>query len=305
MGTGKKGIFVLQGRMASGKTTQALETFQDCLYIGSAVNQDQFYEEWLRPRHKELKPIKMRHEIGAYSVNGGPIKVERTRDGKRRMVKVEAREALEDVIDEATIALAAGKAPFKNLIIDEVTVFWDRVFLEIANEMNLGLNGQPQNRDSRSWYGALSSWTRQVVDRLGTAPQYGANVVLIGGNKLPDGGKVGGIAVPGRGAMTIFGHAAHGYFERVIEGEKKTAASALDILADAGKKIESVEQIEAAEKSAEATQAQDEEYGRRRVWIIHATAKQDAKARGIPESEFESMKDKHLREIVQAMGFEP
>jgi ATP:corrinoid adenosyltransferase len=278
----RHGFFILFGRPGVGKSTAALETFPDSLYIASSTNLDQFFNEWLKtPEGKASgkRPPKKVVVIDQYSINGSPIRFSTDKDGRRHMLKIPQRQTLEQAIEDVTLALSedreAGRPPrYRNIILDELSVFWERMYLEIAEEMIYGLNGVVKNSDGRAHYGQLGSWSRQVIDRLRTVVSMGVNLIAVAHDTEPDGKKAGGPQLPSQRIMRIFAADAHGVLQREVEG------GGLDLVTGKAEPV-------------------------RPVWKVFATKEWTTKIRGISSARLDEIRDWTLEKIVTTAGFTP
>ena len=279
---GRKGFFVLFGPAGSAKTTEALKTFQNALYLCSAEGLSQYFDVWLETpegRASGVKPPKHIVTIDQYSLNGSPIRV----DAKRQMIKIPQKETFEDAIVDVTLALsddrAAGRPPrFPNVIIDEASVFWDRFFIELKAEMSVGRdmkgNQIEKNGDGRAQHGALQVWTRQVIDRFRTVISMGANLVAVCHDQEPElaqngSMKRGGALMPNQRVAKIFAADAH---MALLSGWEEGSLTSNEV---------------------------------KHVWLAHASKSWNSKARGISHQRLEELKYNPLVDIVREAHFEP
>lgn len=275
-----KGFFLLYGNPGSWKTTEALTAFQNAVFIAPRRNTHQFYSHVLRKKRPELTPIYKEIVIDTYSIDNEPIVF----DTNRRPVAIPQRETFENLIDDlifaAEAAVAAGKpVPFSNIIIDEISIFWERFFIEISDELskpNPAQGRKDGNRDGRAHHQALQIWSRQVVDRLFVLLRY-CNIVGTGQPKSSSDGKsLGGIYMPNGRTTDIFGADCHLGLHSTFESAK------------AGQKGSFGSKDEAAVH----------------IWKIFSLGA-SSKARGIEASRFDEVKTWPLVDIVRDCGFEP
>lgn len=268
--TERKGFFVLFGAPGTHKSTEALWAFQDALYVASSEGLDQFYTHVLLKTPEAVakgkKPPKKMVVLDQYSVNGGPLRFGADGD----MLKVPQKETMEQIIVDVTKVLdadrQAGRPPtYRNVIIDEASVFWDRFFIETAAECIRG-----GNKDGRAHHGALQVWTRQVIDRFRTILSMGANLVAVAHDIEPDGAKKGGPQMPNQRTSKIFGADAH-----------------LALLSD----------FEEAGIGASGPP--------KHVWRAFASKTMTSKVRGISADRFDEIKYWHLERIILEAGFTP
>lgn len=274
--TGRKGFFVLYGAPGTRKTTSALQTFQDSLYIASSQNLDQFYNVWLKTPEgiaSKKRPPKKVIVLDQYSLNGEPVQF----DANGNMILVPQKEKFEELIVGVTRKLAqdkaAGRPPsYPNIIVDEGSVFWHRFFVELKREMTMGrtMTGVlcEKNGDGRAHHFGLQTWTREVIDRFRTVVSMGANLVVICHLTEPEGKRKGGAAMPNKNVSTILAADSHGA-----------------LLAD-------------FEESLDAKTS-------KHVWRVFASADWNSKMRGISADRFEEIKYWHLEQIIREGDFEP
>lgn len=267
---GNKGFFVLFGAPGTWKSTEALATFPDALYIASSVGLDQFYTHVLMGsaagQAAGLRPPKKIVVLDQYAINGGPLKF----DTKGDMIRVPQRETFEQLVMKVTKQLdedkQAGRGPtFRNIIIDEASVFWDRFFLEAAAECS-----KAGNNDGRAHHQAIQVWTRQVIDRFRTVLSMGANLVAVAHDVEPDGKKKGGPQMPNNRTSRIFGADSH--------------MALLSDFEDGGLLSSGPSQ---------------------HVWRAFASKSMTSKVRGISADRFDEIKSWPLAKIVQEAGFQP
>lgn len=282
---GRKGFFVIYGPPGRWKTSEALWAFQDALYVASEENLDQFYANTLLKRADAAtlgkKPPIKTVVIDPHSVNGAPVRFDKDGDP----VPVPQRETFEQVVIDVTRALSqdkeAGRPPrFRNIIVDEGTVFWDRFLIELIREMTTGRdlagNAVEKNRHGPAHHGALQVWTRQVIDRFRTVCSMGANLVMVCHDVEPSDGKIGGPMMPNQRVSKIFGAAAH----ISLLSQLETGGGGLDLSA-----------VAAAPK------------GPKHVWQVPID--QLAKVRGITVERLEELKYEPLETVVKECGYSP
>jgi hypothetical protein len=273
---GRKGFFVLFGAPGTWKSSQALWTFQDSLYLASSEGLDQFYMhvQLKTPEAQALnkKPPKKIVILDQYSINGGPL----TFGPNGEMVKTPQCATMEQAIEDVTKVLnndkIAGRPPtFRNIIIDEASVFWDRFFIEIAADCIR--NG---NRDGRAHHQAIQVWTRQVIDRFRTVLSMGANLIAIAHDVEPDGkSRKGGAQMPNARTSKIFGADSH-----------------LSMLSD-------FEEVSGLDFNTNVKGPP------KHLWRGFASSSMNSKIRGISAERFEEIKYWSLEKIVLEAGFEP
>jgi hypothetical protein len=205
-------------------------------------------------------------------VNGAPI----TLDKNNVPVLIKQRDTFEQVVEDITVRLsldrAAGKPPtYRNIIVDEASVFWDRFFIECAAACI-----KDGNRDGRAHHGALQVWTRQVVDRFRTVLALGANLVAIAHDSEadPERGRKAGPSMPNKKTTNIFAADAH-----------------LSILSDfEDGTIDAV--------TGTMTPA-------RHIWLAAPSKKTTTKIRGIPNQRLHELRYWPLDQVIREAGFEP
>jgi hypothetical protein len=279
---GRKGFFVVYGPPGRWKTSEALWAFQDALYVASEENLDQFYTNTRlkEPEAKTLgkKPPLKTVVVDQYSVNGAPVRFDK--DGEP--VKVPQRETFEQVVIDVTRALSqdkeAGRPPrFRNVIVDEGSVFWDRFLVEIIREMTTGRdlagNAVEKNRHGPAHHGALQVWTREVIDRFRTILSMGANLVMVCHDTEGGDGKMGGPTMPNQRTSKIIGAAAH----LSLLSQLEDGGGSLDLSAASGPK------------------------GPRHVWKVPVD--QHAKIRGITIDRLHELRYEPLEVVIKECGY--
>ena len=281
--SGDKGLFVLFGPAGRWKTTEALKTFQDALYLASDAGLDKFYRQWLltdEGRASGKKPPVETVVLGQYSINGKPVQ----RDKQGNMIRIPQKHNFERAIENMIITLSDAVAvarplPFRNVIIDEGTVFWERFLIEMQREMITGRdvfgNACEKNANGKAHHGRLQTWTREVIDRVMTLLQFGANIVLIHHLVEPDGDRKGGPQAPNARITNILGGAAHA-----------------SLLSD-------------FEEPASSLMAEGPKEQAKHVWLVTQSKEWVSKFRGIPAERFDEVKYWPLEDIVRLGGFEP
>jgi hypothetical protein len=276
---GRKGFFVLFGAPGTWKTTEALMTFQDSLYLASADGLTQFYDVWLKTPEgasSGKRPPKKIVVVDQYSINGAPVRF----DAQGAMIPIPQKETFEQAIIDVTKVLsndrAAGKPPtFPNIIVDEGSVYWERFFVELKHEMTIGRDmlGRPieKNADGRAHHHGLQIWTREVIDRFRTVVSMGANLVVVCHDVEPDGQKKGGPSMPNQKVSRILGADSHGALLAGFEDEG---------LGMSGN-------------------------GSKHTWDVFASKQWTSKIRGIPASRFKEIRFWPLERIIREADFEP
>lgn len=262
------GLFILYGSPGSGKSSEAASCFQDSLYLMSSPNLLHFYEQYLVKKNPALKMPKRSICVDTYSVDS---KVELYPDGPNAgMPKpVAQKDALELYFSSAVKQILMAKAkneatPWKNIVIDEVGTFWQRVFEEIAPTC-LAKNG---SIDTRGAYGEMNKWNNRMINLLRQA-LVSANVVMIAHDQDPD---------PSEGRK--------GGPKLVSQGIQKQLCADADAIV-----LRAMEDREVGKPAA-------------RTWVAHGTQNQMSKIRGLPDEMYAQIKDLSLAEIVKAAGFE-
>lgn len=275
-------MFVIYGPPGRWKSSEALWCFQDALVIASEENLDQFYMNALlkspEAATQNKKPPIKTVVLDQYSINGVPVSFDK--DGE--MIRVPQKETFEQVIVDVTRALSQdrtqGRPPrYRNVIVDEASVFWDRFLVETIREMVSGKdhagNAVEKNRDGRAHHGQLQVWTREAIDRFRTVVSMGANLIMVCHDVEPDGKKKGGPQMPNQRVSKILGAAAHLSLLSELE-----SGGGLDLSGAAAK-------------------------GPKHVWLV--LIDQLSKVRGITVERLNELKNEPLDVIVRACGYEP
>lgn len=267
-----KGMFVLFGPPGLGKSTVAAETFQDSVYLSSSPNVLQFYKQMAAARGLPLPRKEV--VIDTYSV-GGVINT----NAAGLPVPVHTKSTLESLLDQIfnrVMPEAAAKKPltYRNLIIDEGGTFWTRVLDEIM-PATLTKSGAI---DTRAAYGAMGKWSNWIVNfKLRPLLSAGLNVCIVAHAQEPDAkeDKKGGPKFPSATIMHQVCADADGVLFRVVED------APVDINNPGEKKPPTY------------------------MWRVHAAQNWLSKLRGIPTSDFETVKALELKQILERAGFEP
>lgn len=227
------------GAIGTGKSTEALRTFQDSYYISNKDNNHHYFKKWLRTKGAEsgLKLPKKVNLIDVYQtgvskedysdeLNLTPIKFELQSDGTKKRIRVSQQAALEAKLDlllaQATDLYEKGEPQkYKHVIIDEMGTFINRVFDEIAPFYKTQ-NGQPNPLKS---YPALGAWARGFTDIARQFTPLGIGVCLVFHDREPTEGKKGGIDAPG-GIREQMARDSDGVIQRLMKDSDTPGAPA-------------------------------------------------------------------------------
>lgn len=295
---GGKGVFVLYGPPGGGKSKEAAECFQDALVLSSARNNLQFYKQWLRlpegvasgcrlPKREIVLARSMTLDSWHCTANGRPIPQVQLQNGIPVPMLTISRflQLVEGFYLKLLAEIAAGKPPtYRNLIIDEGGAFWIRIFREILP----GVLDKNNEVDTRGAYNVMANWSDDVFDRFDDIADTGvANVCFITheGDPEPEKGKKGGPKVVSKGIMGRLCQRCDGVIMREVKDRKKIATGNINDLNSAPVAVESL--------------------GPRRIWTVHLSENWYSKLRGVPDSMFEEVKDKKLRDVLGLGGFVP
>lgn len=267
-----KGFFILFGAPGTGKSTAAAETFPDSFYLSSSPNVLQFYKVQAKKYGLPL-PVK-EVVLDVYSNDG---KMTPGPDGSP--VRVPQKAWLEEYLKMLKLRIShdlknGGALKYKNIVIDECGTFWNRVFAEIEP---LSLTKDGTKVDGFASFKNMGKWSNDFVTELRQFNTYGLNVCLICHDAEPEKekDKKGGPKMPSQTIARQLAADADGVLLRAMEDPP------IDL-----------------DKPTEKKRA-------RRVWVAHGSQHWLSKLRGLPDDEFEAVKELKLKEILERAGFEP
>jgi len=236
----RKGTFLIYGPPGRWKSTETHMAAQDSIVIASEDGLDQFYMNWSLKQPAVIaagkKPPIKTIIIDKYSVNKAPVKFDRNGEPVPTALKETFESAVIDITRALSADLEAGRPPrWRNIIVDECSIFWDRFLIETIREMMTGrtMTGEncAKNAHGPAHHGAVQTWTREVIDRFRTVNSMGANLFLLFHDQEPtsataiSAAKLGGPMLPNQRCSKIFAAAAHLSLLSMLED----SASGLDI----------------------------------------------------------------------------
>jgi hypothetical protein len=288
----RKGFFILFGSPGAGKSFEAAHAFQQSLYIRSSNNILQFYEQWLKSETGQasglgVPAVTLTLDDYFVDVVGADQYWDTARqlpplqaDAAGNLVKVQQlatlQATLQAVIQECHKNRANGLppsyngVPIRNVIIDEGSKFWMRIFSEIKPTCVAGSG----NVDNFAAFNTTADWSEAFLGQLRTLPIVGVNLVFIAHDQDPDpgSGRKGGPKCVSQSIMKTMCADADGVLLRVLERPPLAAGVNAKPL---------------------------------RRWRVHAHPDWITKLRGVSDEQFEEMATMSLVDIVRYAGFEP
>ena len=272
-----KGFFILCGPPGGGKSFEAAHAFPQSLYIKSSPNVLQFYEQWLVSPPGIASGLALPATtvtVDVFSINEAAPQV----DTAGNLIRIPQYQTLTGMlvalVQECTInrgqnlGPSYGGVPIRNVVIDEGSTFWQRIFSEIK-PLCFANSGNP---DTRKAFGETAEWSVMITDQLRLLPTLGVNVCFVTHDQEPEiaAGKKGGPKVVSQGIMRTMTADADGVLLRVLERPPPEAALGTKPM---------------------------------RKWRAHSSPDWITKLRGVSDEQFEMMADMNLSQILALAGY--
>lgn len=268
-----KGSFILYGVPGTGKSTAALQTFQDALYIASSPNNAQFYKQWLqcpegKASGKKLPKREMVLDMFSLTLDG---KVYPQRQGVSQLQHLNAN--IKKVVDDCLDASAAGKpAPYNYVILDELGTFWARVFEEIKPTV---LNREGK-LDGLGAFNVAAKWSRDICNYMRQLLSVNVGLCVITHDQEPEKEK------DRKGGPKL-----------ISQGVQRELCADFD-----GVLLALLEDPEVDINNPGAPKRS------KRIWRVHGSQHHLSKLRGMPDEMFDTIHEWPLDRIIPAAGYQ-
>ena len=144
-----KPSILIYGPPGSGKTTSVAQAFQDLLWVVSEPDALRYYQTWAASLPDE--------ERKNYRMPKFKYIPEYQADGKTRFSN---KDAIQAIVDRYYEAVRVGNCPYKGIVFDQHNTFAQRVYAELAGDVQYGRNKFARIDAIKNWNNWICSIPR-------------------------------------------------------------------------------------------------------------------------------------------------